>query len=547
MGFDMATIRLDGARASIVLEGDLDAARVANLRSQFGVVQEDGAAEVIVDFRNVRYMCSAGLGLLVEMHNAATRDGGAFSVVNLNADVEKLLSDTKLLEILRGKHPGESQRISALDAVQQHMGREILLLSYLGNITSSLLEAEVAEDIYGLALEGVLQSLKSHQGLLLILVESGDARSFRVAASRGIAPEIAKRIEDTPLRESNLEHHCLAERRAITVAREEADGAAAHPSFLRALTGIDEGVLAPVIGKKSRPLGLLYVAKGNGEDGYFAHSAPVLQVFSNMCGLALEKQSLLEDIQYKNAQLSQTLGDLNKTQDALMESGQLAAVGALVRGLGHALNNKMVPILGYTQMLWVQMQDNPDTARKISVIESSVQDIKRIIEKLRTVSRGDTINIAPHDLREIIDNAIFMLDFLFREHNIRIERHYPPTDCQAPVDRERMTQAFLALFHRLPDVFPPDQRDRLLSIEIQRKERYLEIDLVDNGRAIPKGEMDNLFDPFHEETGAFETGRFNFSIANTILKDHKGVLTVDSGDGPGVRICMEILLERKPR
>ena len=157
--------------------------------------------------------------------------------------------------------------------------------------------------------------------------------------------------------------------------------------------------------------------------------------------------------------------ELNKAQATLTEAGKLAALGALSRGLGHTLNNKLVPILGYTQMIHIQLQPDSDMARKVKIIESSAMDIKRIIDNLRAVARREELRFEQNDLREVADSAIYMLDYMFREEKIQIDRAYSSDDCTILIDRARMIQAFLAIFHRLP-VALNQIHERCLRIDI---------------------------------------------------------------------------------
>lgn len=83
----------------IHLPGDLDATCVSELRPQIRNLIETGYRTFTYDFANTNFMCSAGLGLLVETYNRAIEKGGRIAVENLNPHLNQLLTDTKLLSL----------------------------------------------------------------------------------------------------------------------------------------------------------------------------------------------------------------------------------------------------------------------------------------------------------------------------------------------------------------------------------------------------------------------------------------------------------------
>ena len=72
----------------VVIEGDLDATQVGSLRPELRKLVEDNFVKFTFDFAKSRFMCSAGLGALVEVYNSVSRVGGSVIVQNLNTQFE---------------------------------------------------------------------------------------------------------------------------------------------------------------------------------------------------------------------------------------------------------------------------------------------------------------------------------------------------------------------------------------------------------------------------------------------------------------------------
>jgi len=525
----------------ILLQGDLDAGRVELLRPRFQGLVSEGGRFFIVDFSKARFMCSSGLGLLVEFYNTLQRQGGSLQVENLPPQIQKLLTDTKLLDVLTGDASQPEAEVDVLRAVQQHMGRELLFLSYLNTITSHILQADFTETIYETTLEGIMRSLKSPSGMLVLIGSDPEGRRVMgVAASQGFSAETRSRIEHMPMARYSFEGECLASQQARLFSASSGDGRVTDSPLLDAL-GCTEGVLAPIVGR-SEALGLVVVAAAKDGSSFLPHSLPLLEVFSNVCGLAIEKQALLENIQRKNTQLAEALDSLNKAQSSLMEAGKLAVTAAMMRGLAHAVNNKLVPIIGYSQMLAMQLEPGNKTLDKVRIIESASNDIRRIVDNLKAQVMRDMLHIEQHDIREVIDSTLSMMGSLFQERGIQVERRYPDRgeDCRVGVDRERMVQAFLSLLNRVPGACA-GRPAPCLRIEVERGDNEMVVRLVDNGHTVPVAELRTFLNPFDGSEGPYALDRLNFSIANGVVKDHRGTLVLTALENDG-GLCAELLL-----
>jgi len=533
-------------KARIVLEGDLDAAAVEELRPRVRRLLSEGCLRFTFDFRQVQFMCSAGLALLVEVYNVVVDRGGTVAVENLTPRVKALLAETKLLRVFSPR-PAEKDpvstfamrqemRLEALSAVQKYMSQELIFLSYINRITSEVLKAQVSEDMYALALEGILRSLKCSTGLLALISEGEAGPELRLVACEGLANEVRPRINGLVLEPESLEGQCRARLEVRAFGPETGEDRPASP--LLEATGVDCGILAPMAGREAA-FGLVLIQAMEDPSSFFPHSAPLIQAFANVCGLAIEKMRLLEELRRKNARLAQTLAELNRTQDSLMEAGKLAVVGALAQGLGHVLNNKLVPILGYAEMLGLETPPDTSTSDKIRVIGRSAQDIQRIVDNLHSLTRRESPKIEIHDLGEIVDLSLSILDYMFRDEEIRVYRAYDDVDVRAGVDRSQMTQAFLALFHRLPEAFAGVE-ERTLRIEIERTDDEILVRTLDNGSPISPKELETVHDPLAMYADPLSRNLLNLATVNTIIKSHKGTLEVASSEQTGTCVTMRI-------
>jgi signal transduction histidine kinase len=257
-----------------------------------------------------------------------------------------------------------------------------------------------------------------------------------------------------------------------------------------------------------------------------------------MCGMMLEKKQLLENVRLKNTELSKALDTVNRMQDTILESGKLAVVGALTRGLCHTLNNKLVPILGYAQILGIAMSPGSPEADKLRIVETAAFDIKKILDNMHMLATGINMPFTNTDVSEVIDSCLQMQDYLFQENEIIVLRDYTQCDPVAHLHRERLVQAFLALFHRLAQMFQTCPGKHEVRITLGRTAEHLLVIIRDNGRVLPPEQLALLERPF-DQGNPFENERLNFSIARSVIKDHQGLFEVDSSkELGGTRVTM---------
>ncbi|MFP4379638.1 MAG: anti-sigma factor antagonist [Candidatus Sumerlaeia bacterium] len=527
----------------IFIGEEINSSRVDDLRSEINSFFTDGYIHFVLDMKDTQFMCSAALGLLVDIYNRAVERNGSIRLENLNQPIQRLLEDTKLLDLLT-MPPTDTHRIEALTAIQEQMSQELIFLSFVQTITGNILRTPESSAIFGQALEAIVRFFRPRQAFLMTVEEGDESKVLRTAAIESKEPGLASRIDGLPLVENSFENEVLQTGKAVRFDREKL----AHVSspLIEGLS-IKKGIIQPLLASQSA-LGLILLEIEADAEDFLTQNAPQLHVFSNVCGLALEKQRMLEEIRYKNEQLSQTLNDLNKTQIALSHAGKLAVASALSRGLGHALNNKLVPIMGYAQMLSMQFERDTSEGQKAAIIEDSAQKIKKVIDKMRGLVKRDITDTEIHDIREVIDACLRMLDFLFQENKIGVERHYGDVDGDMELMRESLIQGIVALFHRLPIAFAETEGKRRLIIKIERDEKHMHISFTDNGHIISREMINAVQQPFDYEGDQLAEERFNFSLARSILKDHRGALDIESSEEiGGTRVILHIPLEQKSR
>lgn len=232
------------------------------------------------------------------------------------------------------------------------------------------------------------------------------------------------------------------------------------------------------------------------------------------------------------------------SEAALLELEKMASTGALLAGLGHALNNRMAPVVGYAQLFARRFEDDPKTRKQAAMIEAAAQDIQAILERLMRQVRSDLPQYAPGDLNEVVNLALTLCEPKFRRRGIETTRDLAESLPDVPFNLGLLLQGLLSVFHRVENAFETDVPEKRLSVETRAKEEGVAIRIADNGRGIAPDEIEQWLDSVHPLRQLGRSEVFNLSIADGVARKHKGELTIESPEGQGCAV--EIFLPLNP-
>jgi len=225
-------------------------------------------------------------------------------------------------------------------------------------------------------------------------------------------------------------------------------------------------------------------------------------------------------------------------QDQLNQSEKLSAIGTLVSGVAHELNNPLAGILGFAQLLLARPPE--DWGRgDIENIELSARRCQRIVENLLAFARQGRMAKRRANLNEVIDSVLNLNEYQFRMDNISIERDFDSTVPPFPLDVHRWQQVFINLASNANQALQgTEDRQRYIRFTTRRNGNEIEIRIADNGPGIPKDKRNLIFDPFFttKESG---TG-LGLGICFGIVEEHGGSITLDETVEEGATFVIKL-------
>jgi two-component system NtrC family sensor kinase len=211
--------------------------------------------------------------------------------------------------------------------------------------------------------------------------------------------------------------------------------------------------------------------------------------------------------------------DLRRTQEQLLQSEKMSAVGQLISGVAHELNNPLTAILGYAQLL----EQEPLLDRHRDFVEKlhrQAQRTHRIVQNLLSFARQRKPQKAEVDLRQVLEDTLALRDYDLKLNNIAVERDYQGPLPLAYADAHQIEQVFLNIINNAVDAMLDASRGGVLQTRIFAEHGFVCAEVRDTGPGIrdPK----RVFDPFYTTKSIGKGTGLGLSICYGIVKEHGG-------------------------
>jgi two-component system NtrC family sensor kinase len=224
--------------------------------------------------------------------------------------------------------------------------------------------------------------------------------------------------------------------------------------------------------------------------------------------------------------------DSAELRDKLVHAEKMAAVGQLVSGVAHEVNNPLTAILGFADLL-LSNPDIPSTAVKdLRVILQEAQRTKQIVQNLLSFARQMPPQRNAVQLNMILRRTIQLRSYDFNSHGVDIIEHLDEGLPDVIGDAHQLQQVFLNILNNANDAVHDVGRHARIEIMTTKAGEAVEVSFRDNGYGI--SHPDRIFDPFFTTKEVGKGTGLGLSICYGIVKEHGGeILCHNNSDGQG--------------
>jgi signal transduction histidine kinase len=237
-------------------------------------------------------------------------------------------------------------------------------------------------------------------------------------------------------------------------------------------------------------------------------------------------------------------GDLAVTVDnatlhrQLVRSEKLAAIGQLVAGVAHELNNPLASIVGYAELLTDDIA-NGAPRQKLDKMIREAQRMRRIIENLLRFARQNNLEKKSANLHALLQEVLALREYHIRASRVDVNVQVEPDLPHVALDEDQFKQILLNLLNNSIDALEGN-RSKQIEIRAVRREDRVVIWFEDNGPGFT--EINRVFDPFYTTKPVGKGTGLGLSICYGIVKEHGGDIQAANRDPGGARITMELPL-----
>ncbi|HUB01849.1 MAG TPA: GAF domain-containing protein [Terriglobales bacterium] len=286
---------------------------------------------------------------------------------------------------------------------------------------------------------------------------------------------------------------------------------------------------------KDKPIGIMGIASKE-DRHYTSNDENLLVAISRQLATTVEKVQLYEET-------CRAYEDLRHTQEQLLQSEKMSAVGQLISGVAHELNNPLTAILGYAQLLDGAGLDHrsADYVRKLF---KQAQRTHRVVQNLLSFARQRKPQKQDVDLRKVLEETLTLREYDLKVNNIALQREIPDDVPPVVADPHQLEQVFLNVINNALDAMVEGNGSGSLKVRVFKKDSFVCIEFDDSGPGIK--DTNRIFDPFYTTKSVGKGTGLGLSICYGIIKEHNGEIVARNRDEGGASIEVRLPASEKP-
>ncbi len=229
------------------------------------------------------------------------------------------------------------------------------------------------------------------------------------------------------------------------------------------------------------------------------------------------------------------LRELKSLEKAVERSEKLASMGKMAAGIAHEIRNPLSSIKGLAQYLRNKFEENSESREYATVMINEVDRLNRIIQDMLNFAKPNAPILTSENIKEVILHSLKLVESELNSKEITIVHVDDGEEKIALADKDLLTQVFLNLFINSIDAM---DKNGTLQISLSEENRYIIVELIDNGGGIKEENIPKIFDPFF--TLKQNGNGLGLAIVYNIIENHNGEITVSSKLNKGTTIKIKL-------
>ena len=402
--------------------------------------------------------------------------------------------------------------------------RELETILRFGALVNSSLHIETvldhamewAEEFMGATASSVYE-LDEETGELFVRLARGEKkepiRGIRLRVGEGIAGRVVERGEP--------------------IVVQDVDRAEEFSDKFDKKTGFQTRsmVCVPLI-LRDRPVGALQVINKKSGQPFTQDDLNLLTGMAQQIAVALENAKLYQRLQDKFAL---TEKELKKTQEKLIRTERLSAMGHLVQGVAHEIRNPIMTIGGFARRIQGNAGENENLNRYADIILEETARLETLVRQVREFADVQTADLRMNRIEAVIEELYSKIEAQAREQRIDVHLHMDEDLPPLLLDCSQLARALLNIAQNSIEAMDDGGT---LDIHVHREDGDLVVAVSDTGPGMDEEQLDSVYDPF--VTSKTRGAGLGLTMAHQIILNHNGEIHIQSMEGRGATVTVRI-------
>jgi signal transduction histidine kinase len=232
----------------------------------------------------------------------------------------------------------------------------------------------------------------------------------------------------------------------------------------------------------------------------------------------------------------------------LKNQQKLESIGTLASGVAHEINNPINGILNYGQIISDSSEEDSQIKKVAKEIINETNRVAKIVKDLLDFSRQTHKEVDYANIEELVNQTISLVNTIFRHDqiilNVDIQENLPNLKCNGQQIQQVIMNLLTNARDSLNEKYPGYSPNKVINVTCKKEEKdnekWLQIIVEDLGKGVPEKILPKIFDPFFTTKGrSYGTG-LGLSISYGIIKDHNGVISIETEHGEYARFCIKL-------
>jgi two-component system NtrC family sensor kinase len=255
--------------------------------------------------------------------------------------------------------------------------------------------------------------------------------------------------------------------------------------------------------------------------------------------------SLLKDASGEPKAFIATVRDVTEREHLraqLLQTEKMSALGQLISGVAHELNNPLTGVLGYSQLLLMSPHLSEETKQSIGKINQEAERARKIIQNLLAFARQQKPEKRGVQINEVIDRVLDLRAYEMRVSNIEVVKKFDQNCSSLFIDEHQLQQVFMNIIINAEQaMLEAHGRGRLeVTTYCDSERNVIQISFEDNGPGIADENLSRIFNPFFTTKPVGQGTGLGLSISYGIVEEHGGRITAVSREGQGATFTVEL-------